>query len=124
LGYRVDWKPLLEGAALVDLPTYAFQREVYWVEPQEQEALSTGSTALDADLWTAISTGKADEVGDVLGLPEADRENLPTLISHLASWRQSVKGTYSFRVGSMKNPGSRLHRPRKHKAVWVAHGYL
>ena len=92
LGYRVDWKPLLGGAALADLPTYAFQREVYWVAPPEQEVVGAGSLALDADLWTAISTGKADEVGDVLGLPEAERENLPTLISHMASWRQKREG--------------------------------
>ncbi len=29
-GHRVDWSVLFPGAARVDLPTYAFQRERYW----------------------------------------------------------------------------------------------
>ncbi len=30
-GVRVDWEPLFAGAGRVELPTYAFQRERYWV---------------------------------------------------------------------------------------------
>jgi acyl transferase domain-containing protein/D-arabinose 1-dehydrogenase-like Zn-dependent alcohol dehydrogenase/acyl carrier protein len=34
-GVEVDWTPLLGQGHLVDLPTYAFQREHYWLPPAE-----------------------------------------------------------------------------------------
>lgn len=33
-GEEVDWEPFFVGARQVDLPTYAFQRERYWIESQ------------------------------------------------------------------------------------------
>jgi acyl transferase domain-containing protein len=32
-GLRVDWAPVIAGGRKVALPTYAFQRERYWPEP-------------------------------------------------------------------------------------------
>jgi pimaricinolide synthase PimS1 len=32
-GARVDWRPAFPGARRVELPTYAFQRRRYWLEP-------------------------------------------------------------------------------------------
>ncbi|CAM5531942.1 Polyketide synthase OS=Streptomyces antimycoticus OX=68175 GN=SSPO_089250 PE=4 SV=1 [Streptomyces antimycoticus] len=31
-GVRVDWRPLFVGVSPVELPTYAFQRERFWLE--------------------------------------------------------------------------------------------
>ncbi|MEW2181515.1 SDR family NAD(P)-dependent oxidoreductase, partial [Streptomyces sp. NPDC005406] len=47
-GTSVDWAGFFEGsgARRVDLPTYAFQRERYWMEA-EQGALDPGSLGLD-----------------------------------------------------------------------------
>jgi mycoketide-CoA synthase len=40
-GVDVDWRPLVRGGRRVELPTYAFQRDRYWIEP----ALATGDAA-------------------------------------------------------------------------------
>ncbi len=37
-GVAVDWRPLLAGGRRVPLPTYAFQRDAYWVSGERVEA--------------------------------------------------------------------------------------
>ncbi|UQA90601.1 type I polyketide synthase [Streptomyces halobius] len=49
-GVAVDWRPLFEGAARIPLPTYAFQREAFWVcgqrvDPHLPLPLETTTTA-------------------------------------------------------------------------------
>ncbi|AOR29809.1 hypothetical protein BFF78_00745 [Streptomyces fodineus] len=46
-GAAVDWRPLLEGSRSVELPTYAFQRETFWVtgERVEPTALPSAEAA-------------------------------------------------------------------------------
>jgi acyl transferase domain-containing protein/NADPH:quinone reductase-like Zn-dependent oxidoreductase/NAD(P)-dependent dehydrogenase (short-subunit alcohol dehydrogenase family)/acyl carrier protein len=45
-GYEVDWRPVLqaEAAERVDLPTYAFMRERFWLEESTRAASSAVST--------------------------------------------------------------------------------
>ncbi len=83
-GVEVDWTPLFEAGRLVDLPTYPFQRQRYWLNADDTDAtlhdhpfIST-VTAL-ADSATTVFTGRLDPdrmpwlaehaVGDTVLLP-------------------------------------------------------
>ncbi|MEU5365582.1 acyltransferase domain-containing protein, partial [Streptomyces sp. NPDC005925] len=65
-GVRVDWAAVLPpgaGAARVELPTYAFDHQHYWLQPAEStsDAASLGQTAADHPL-----------LGAVVRLPQSD----------------------------------------------------
>nr|WP_162890126.1 type I polyketide synthase [Streptomyces olivoreticuli] len=61
-GASVDWRPLFAGARQVDLPTYAFQHQRYWVQP----------SAVAGDVASA-GLGAADHplLGAAVALPES-----------------------------------------------------
>ncbi|MGW0885981.1 SDR family NAD(P)-dependent oxidoreductase, partial [Streptomyces sp. NPDC002671] len=63
-GASVDWASLFEGARRVDLPTYAFQRERYWLE---SESAGTGDVA-------SVGLASADHplLGAAVALPASD----------------------------------------------------
>ncbi|MER5604176.1 acyltransferase domain-containing protein, partial [Streptomyces sp. NPDC002265] len=65
-GLSPDWQALFPGARRVDLPTYAFQYERYWLDAPEE---FTGSTAA-----TGLGLGAAEHplAGAVVALPGAD----------------------------------------------------
>jgi acyl transferase domain-containing protein/acyl carrier protein len=66
-GIPVDWQSFLspEGARRVDLPTYAFHRERYWVEP----AVTTGV----ADVASAgLASAEHPLLGAAVELPDSD----------------------------------------------------
>jgi acyl transferase domain-containing protein len=48
-GAPVDWAALLPGGRRVDLPTYAFQRERYWLTAPDAGTTDPGSAALDSE---------------------------------------------------------------------------
>ena len=61
-GVAVDWRPLVAGGRRVPLPTYAFQREAYWVSGERVEApvarpAGTGPAAVDAVPVDAVPGG-------------------------------------------------------------------
>ena len=62
-GVEVDWMPLLAGGRRVDLPTYPFQRQRYWLNADDTDAtlhdhpfISTVTTP--ADSGTTVFTGR------------------------------------------------------------------
>ncbi|MFD7880598.1 acyltransferase domain-containing protein, partial [Streptomyces sp. NPDC059766] len=65
-GVSPDWQALFPGARRVDLPTYAFQYERYWLDAPEE---FTGSAAA-----TGLGLGAAEHplAGAVVALPGAD----------------------------------------------------
>ncbi|HEY8985400.1 MAG TPA: beta-ketoacyl synthase N-terminal-like domain-containing protein [Streptomyces sp.] len=62
-GVTVDWSPLFPGAELVDLPTYAFQRDHYW--------LTAPATAADARALGVNAAGHPI-LGAAVELPDTD----------------------------------------------------
>ncbi|QNP67904.1 amino acid adenylation domain-containing protein (plasmid) [Streptomyces genisteinicus] len=89
-GGRVDWARALGGAPAVPLPTYAFQRERYWAEP-ETVPERTVPAATDA-FWQAVDDGGADRVARMLGAPEELRAGIARLLPLLSAWQDEQKG--------------------------------
>ncbi|MEV6134350.1 type I polyketide synthase, partial [Streptomyces violaceusniger] len=94
-GVEVDWAAVFPGARQVDLPTYAFQRERFWLEPS---SVQPATSAVDAAFWDAVERGDAEALG-------VDAEqSLSAALPALASWRrtqqeQSVVDGWRYRLG-------------------------
>nr|WP_240436335.1 type I polyketide synthase [Streptomyces sporangiiformans] len=89
-GVGVDWTPAFEGQVPrpVDLPTYAFQRQHYWLEPA-RKTTSAGAMSLDAvdeAFWQTIEGGDVESLAEALGLD--DVRSLGAVVPALSSWRK------------------------------------
>ncbi|SDN50529.1 Acyl transferase domain-containing protein [Allokutzneria albata] len=104
-GGSVAWTSVFAGldAAVVDLPTYAFQRRRYWLEAPEkqvEQAVSVDS-GLDNDFWQAVEQGDVAALASTVGL-DTDKP-LSALLPDLAEWRtkrreQSIVDSWRYRV--------------------------
>ncbi|MCC5481371.1 hypothetical protein, partial [Streptomyces barringtoniae] len=62
-GVGIDWEKHFAGtgARRVDLPTYAFQRERYWLEipavPAANSAAAAEAGSVDARFWEVVEQG-------------------------------------------------------------------
>ncbi|WP_399341407.1 type I polyketide synthase [Umezawaea sp. Da 62-37] len=80
-GVRVDWSALVDGGRPVPLPTYAFQREHFWLEMSPIRTATAGGE-VDAEFWAAVDSGDLHSLGDTLDLG-ADA------VAALARWRRA-----------------------------------
>ncbi|WP_443728910.1 type I polyketide synthase [Streptomyces buecherae] len=92
-GARIDWAPQFPGARTVDLPTYAFQRERYWLEapPAEHGAQRPGgapASGADERFWSAVENADLDGLAAELGV---SGEPLRALVPALADWRRGQR---------------------------------
>ncbi|MFI0152440.1 type I polyketide synthase, partial [Streptomyces lydicus] len=88
-GVPVNWSPFLAGAGVRRLPTYAFQRERFWLEapvPTAGEA-----TAVDTRFWAAVEAEDWEALRGELAL-EGDAP-LSAVLPALASWRREQQQT-------------------------------
>ncbi len=92
-GLAVDWRAVLPAAATVELPTYAFQRQRYWLKSAAGAASFTGGsgadgsgTAAEAQFWAAVESGDLARIADTLAIE--DRQHLVEVLPALASWRR------------------------------------
>nr|WTA24006.1 SDR family NAD(P)-dependent oxidoreductase [Streptomyces sp. NBC_00853] len=90
-GVAVDWDAVFAGtgAQRLDLPTYAFQQEHFWLEsgtaPDAGPAMSP-SDAADAHFWEAVE--RQDVAALTAELAIAGDETLTALLPALSSWRR------------------------------------
>ncbi|MFE3553213.1 type I polyketide synthase, partial [Streptomyces kronopolitis] len=103
-GEALDWAALLPGTRPVDLPTYPFQRQRYWLAATGTAAESDPAQAIDgadAELWDAIERGDALALAGELAIAgDASWEEARTALS---SWRRqrrerSVVDGWRYRV--------------------------
>ncbi len=78
-GVPLDWPSLLPGARRVELPTYAFQRTRFWLEPSRTagEAADFGLGALDHPLVSAMVPLPGSDGGLLTGVIAADSGSWP-----------------------------------------------
>ncbi|MFF8479234.1 SDR family NAD(P)-dependent oxidoreductase [Streptomyces sp. NPDC015414] len=81
-GVPVSWEPWYAGGRLVDLPTYAFQRERYWLTPatQETDVRSAGLAAAEHPLLGAVVASPG--ASQVVLTGQLSRSGQPWLAEH------------------------------------------
>ncbi|WP_344599045.1 type I polyketide synthase, partial [Streptomyces violaceusniger] len=94
-GVEVEWDAVFPGARRVDLPTYAFRRERFWLESPSAEP---ATSAVDAAFWAAVERGDLGSFGIDAEQP------LSAALPVLSSWRrarqeQSVIDGWRYRLG-------------------------
>ncbi|HET8939559.1 MAG TPA: SDR family NAD(P)-dependent oxidoreductase, partial [Polyangiales bacterium] len=89
-GATVDWVQYFAAtdARPVALPTYAFQRERYWLEPPADVVTHAAS---DADFWAAVERGDAALLRETLGVSAQGDEALAALLPALSRWRRQSR---------------------------------
>ncbi|WP_410641659.1 type I polyketide synthase [Amycolatopsis sp. lyj-346] len=86
-GVSPDWKTLGHGRH-VDLPTYAFQHERYWLETAAYLP-GDGADPLEARFWDAVDQGDLDTLTRTLDSGDAgELAALGTVLPMLSSWRR------------------------------------
>ncbi|GGX74603.1 type I polyketide synthase [Streptomyces hiroshimensis] len=98
-GVSPDWQALFPGARRVDLPTYAFQRERYWLDAP-QAAAAGAPEAMDAEFWDSVESEDRASLGALLGLAP---DELDVVAPKLSAWRrqrreQSTADGWRYRI--------------------------
>jgi polyketide synthase 12 len=93
-GLEIDWTKISAGRR-VTLPTYAFQRNRFWVEttPQRRQAAEVVQAQLpaaDAGFWNAVESGDLETLANALNVADDQhRSSLELLLPNLKGWRRN-----------------------------------
>ncbi|MEU3964844.1 SDR family NAD(P)-dependent oxidoreductase, partial [Streptomyces buecherae] len=95
-GADVDWRKVFagHGGRQVDLPTYAFQRQRYWLDAVSAAEVATAGDglspdAVDARFWEAVEREDLEALARTLEVEDEERQSsLTALLPALSSWRR------------------------------------
>ncbi|MGW4526679.1 type I polyketide synthase [Amycolatopsis sp. NPDC004378] len=97
-GATVEWAGFFPGARLVDLPTYPFQRERYWLTGPEKSGFAADPA--DDSFWSAVDS---EDAGTLAASLDLDATALAGVLPALARWHrrrreQSVVDGWRYRI--------------------------
>ncbi|MFD5391753.1 type I polyketide synthase, partial [Streptomyces sp. NPDC127074] len=90
-GVTVDWEQLFSGrgARKAELPTYAFQRQLYWLEDKGGASGGSATDSVDARFWEAVEREDLEALAEAL---DVDGEgSLSELLPALSSYRRQQR---------------------------------
>ncbi|MEU8828937.1 SDR family NAD(P)-dependent oxidoreductase, partial [Streptomyces sp. NPDC048636] len=76
------------GASVVALPTYAFQRQRYWLEGAAGPVTAEGDPA-DAEFWDAVERQDLEALATALDVDTTGEQSLGAVLPALSSWRRA-----------------------------------
>ncbi|MFE3694560.1 type I polyketide synthase, partial [Streptomyces sp. NPDC059129] len=98
-GLPVDWEAVFagSGARKRPLPTYAFQRQQYWLDtnaPDRTADLVPRTDTADTGFWEAVDHGDLDALATTLRVEDGElRASLASLVPTLSDWLRERRGS-------------------------------
>ncbi|XKQ87685.1 type I polyketide synthase [Streptomyces sp. RK9] len=112
-GAELDWNALFPGArTTVDLPTYPFQRDHYWMvapdDDADDEVAALSVDEVESRFWEAVEREDLEHLTSTL--VDVDESSLSAVLPGLASWRRqrrerSTLDGWRYRVAWKPLPG-------------------
>ncbi|QKW53025.1 type I polyketide synthase [Streptomyces buecherae] len=90
-GVEVGWEQVFagRGARAVELPTYAFQRQRYWLEDRAPASPGSAVDSVDARFWDAVERGDLEALAQALDVDGGG--SLGELLPALSSYRRQQR---------------------------------